>query len=40
MHEQATPPGILIRPSDDGEFQPWLDMLSDAVAEPETQGVP
>ena len=37
----ATPPdAIQIRPSDDAEFDTWLDLMADAVAVPDTQGVP
>jgi len=37
---RAAPPGIVVRPSDDGEFEQWLDVLADGVAHPDTQGVP
>jgi len=33
-------PGIEIRRSGDDEFDRWLAVLADAVAEPDTQGVP
>jgi GNAT superfamily N-acetyltransferase len=37
----AMPPdGIEIRPSSDQEFDIWLNMMADAVAVPDTQGVP
>jgi GNAT superfamily N-acetyltransferase len=39
-YRRATPPGIVVRPSDDGEFEQWLDVLADGVAHPDTQGVP
>src|SRR5437588_7569123 len=26
---RAAPPGIVVRPSDDGEFEQWLDVLAD-----------
>ena len=38
--ERVTPPGIEVRPSDDGEFGAWLDVVADGVAHPDTQGVP
>lgn len=37
--ERVTPPGIEIRPSSDEEFGPWLDVVTDGVAHPDTQGV-
>lgn len=39
-YEPAAPPGIMVRPSGDDEFDRWLDVLSDAVAHPDTQGCP
>ena len=38
--ERVTPPGIEVRPSGDDEFDAWLDVVADAVAHPDTQGVP
>jgi GNAT superfamily N-acetyltransferase len=38
--EHVTPPGIEIRRSGDDEFDAWLDLAADAVAHPDTQGVP
>jgi len=38
--ERVTPPGIEIRPSGDDEFDAWLDLAADAVAHPDSQGVP
>jgi GNAT superfamily N-acetyltransferase len=38
--ERVTPPGVEIRPSGDEEFDAWLDVAADAVAQPDTQGVP
>jgi GNAT superfamily N-acetyltransferase len=38
--ERVTPPGIEVRPSGDGEFGAWLDVVADGVAHPDTQGVP
>jgi len=38
--ERITPPGIEVRPSGDGEFGAWLDVVADGVAHPDTQGVP
>jgi GNAT superfamily N-acetyltransferase len=35
----ATPAGIEIRPCGDDEFEAWLEVVADAVAEPDTQGV-
>ena len=32
--------GIEVRPSGDDEFEAWLDVVADAVAHPDTQGVP
>src|SRR5206468_3907016 len=38
--ERVTPPGIEVRPSGDDELELWLDVVLDAVAHPDTQGVP
>ncbi len=38
--ERVTPPGVDIRPSGDDEFDTWLDLAADAVAHPDSQGVP
>lgn len=38
--ERAAPPGIVVRPSGDDEFDQWLDVVADGVAHPDTQGVP
>jgi ribosomal protein S18 acetylase RimI-like enzyme len=38
--ERATPPGVEVRPSGDDEFGPWLDVVVDGFAHPDTQGVP
>ncbi len=38
--ERVIPPGIEIRPSGDDEFDAWLDLAADAVAHPDSQGVP
>ena len=38
--ERVTPAGIEIRPSGDDEFESWLEVQADAVAHPDTQGVP
>jgi len=37
---RATPPGVEVRPSSDAELGSWLDVVVDAVAHPDTQGVP
>ncbi|MEA2461951.1 MAG: hypothetical protein QOH90_2128 [Actinomycetota bacterium] len=36
----STPPGVEVRPSGDDEFDAWLDIVADADAHPDTQGVP
>jgi GNAT superfamily N-acetyltransferase len=36
----VTPPGIEVRPSGDEEFECWLGLVADAVAHPDTQGLP
>lgn len=38
--ERITPPGVEIRPSGDDEFEPWLEVVADGFAHPDTQGVP
>jgi GNAT superfamily N-acetyltransferase len=38
--EPVTPAGVSVRPSGDDEFDRWLDVVADAVAHPDTQGVP
>ena len=38
--ERVTPSGVEVRPSGDDEFEPWLDVVADGVAHPDTQGVP
>jgi GNAT superfamily N-acetyltransferase len=38
-HLRVAPPGIEVRPSGDDEFDRWLDLAADAVAQPDTQGV-
>jgi GNAT superfamily N-acetyltransferase len=38
--EPATPPGIEVRRTGDEEFEQWLGVVADAVAHPDTQGVP
>jgi len=37
---RITPPGVEVRPSGDEEFELWLDVVADAVAHSDTQGVP
>lgn len=39
-YERATPPGIVVRPSGDDEFERWLTVVADGVAHPDTQGLP
>jgi GNAT superfamily N-acetyltransferase len=39
-YEPITPVGIEIRPSGDDEFDAWLEVVADAAAQPDTQGVP
>jgi GNAT superfamily N-acetyltransferase len=39
-YEPTAPAGIVIRPSGDDEFEDWLELMADAVAHPDTQGVP
>ena len=38
--ERVTPAGIEVRPSGGDEFETWLGVQADAVAHPDTQGVP
>jgi len=38
--EPVMPPGFEVRRSGDDEFEPWLDVVADGVAHPDTQGVP
>jgi GNAT superfamily N-acetyltransferase len=38
--EPVVPSGIEIRPSGDDEFDRWLEVAADAVAHPDTDGVP
>jgi GNAT superfamily N-acetyltransferase len=38
--ERATPAGIEVRPSGDLELDSWIDVVVDAVAHPDTQGLP
>jgi GNAT superfamily N-acetyltransferase len=38
--ERVTPPGVEVRPSGDGEFESWLDVVAEGLAHPDTQGVP
>jgi GNAT superfamily N-acetyltransferase len=38
--ERVTTPGVEVRRSDDAEFDAWLEVLADAAARPDTQGVP
>jgi GNAT superfamily N-acetyltransferase len=37
--QRVTPPGVEVRPSGDDEFEPWLDVVADGFAHPDTQGV-
>jgi ribosomal protein S18 acetylase RimI-like enzyme len=37
---RVMPPGIEVRPSGEEEFGSWLDVVVDAVAHPDAQGVP
>jgi hypothetical protein len=36
----VTPPGVEVRRSGDAKFEAWLEAVADAVAQPDTQGVP
>jgi GNAT superfamily N-acetyltransferase len=38
--ERTTPAGVEVRRSGDAEFAAWLDVVVEAVAHPDTQGVP
>jgi GNAT superfamily N-acetyltransferase len=38
--ERITPPGIEVRRSGDDEFESWLDVQIEGVADPDPQGVP
>ena len=38
--ERVRPPGVEVRRSGDDELEPWLDVVADGVAHPDTQGVP
>jgi hypothetical protein len=38
--KRVTPPGVQVRPSGDDEFELWLDVVADAVAHPDPQGMP
>ncbi|MFE6160692.1 GNAT family N-acetyltransferase [Streptomyces sp. NPDC056486] len=38
--ECVTPTGVEVRPSDDDEFEPWLDVVAEGFAHPDAQGVP
>jgi GNAT superfamily N-acetyltransferase len=38
--ERVTPPGVQVRASGDDEFELWLEVVADAAAQPDTQGVP
>jgi GNAT superfamily N-acetyltransferase len=38
--ERVTPAGVEVRRSGDDEFDAWLDLAAEAVAHPDTQGVP
>jgi len=38
--ERVTPPGVDVRPSGEDEFESWLDVVVEAVAHPDAQGVP
>ncbi|WP_207944395.1 GNAT family N-acetyltransferase [Actinomadura rubrisoli] len=36
---RVAPPGVEVRPSGDEEFEPWLDVIVEGFAHPDTQGV-
>lgn len=38
--ERVAPPGIEVRPSPEGEFDAWLDVVAEGFMRPDTQGVP
>jgi len=38
--ELLTPPGVEVRPSGDQEFGTWLQVVLDAVAHPDSEGLP
>jgi ribosomal protein S18 acetylase RimI-like enzyme len=38
--ERVMPPDVEVRTSGDDEFEPWLDVVVDGFAHPDTQGVP
>jgi GNAT superfamily N-acetyltransferase len=38
--ERVAPPGVEVRPSSDEEFSTWLEVIVDAVAHPDTEGLP
>jgi GNAT superfamily N-acetyltransferase len=38
--ELVAPPGVEVRPIGDDEFGPWLRVVLDAVAHPDTEGLP
>jgi GNAT superfamily N-acetyltransferase len=38
--ERVTLPGVEVRPSGDGEFEAWLDVVAEGFAHPDMQGVP
>ena len=39
QHERVTAPGVEVRPSSDDELEAWLDVVTDAVAHPDTDGL-
>lgn len=39
-HEAAAPEGIEVRPSGPDEIDAWVDLITDAVMHPDTQGIP
>ncbi|MFI5908505.1 GNAT family N-acetyltransferase [Dactylosporangium sp. NPDC051541] len=38
--ELVAPPGVQVRPSGDDEFDVWLEVILDAVAHPDSEGLP
>jgi GNAT superfamily N-acetyltransferase len=38
--ERVTPPGVEVRRSGSDEFEAWLEVMADAAAQPDAQGVP